>query len=253
MTWFKVDDTFHSHPKVLAAPPAALGLWVVAGAWCSANLTDGFVPDYVLPRLLPDAAQLAGQLATAGLWRRAKGGYRFHDWSVYQPTKEEATAAREKKSSGAALGNHRRWHTGKGRQDANCAFCQQKPPSDNRSGTDRTTDTGTDRQANPPDPARPDPNRGGTSTTSTYDRTSADTEPPTRCPEHLNTPNPPACGPCGNARRTNQQWRADRRSRHEAAPKCRQHRGQPADNCAPCRSEQLAPAGPNLRVVPATA
>ena len=100
MTWFKVDDSFHSHPKVLAAAPAALGLWVVAGSWSGANLSDGFVPDHVLPRLLPDGATLAQQLVAAGLWKRARGGYRFHDWDVYNPKRtdveEERKAARER-------------------------------------------------------------------------------------------------------------------------------------------------------------
>lgn len=95
MTWFKVDDTFHSHPKVLATDPAALGLWVLAGAWCSANLTDGFVPDYVLPRLLPDSAVLAEKLVTSRLWRRTKGGYRFHDWSEYNPSAESVKTERD--------------------------------------------------------------------------------------------------------------------------------------------------------------
>jgi hypothetical protein len=158
VTWFKVDDSFHSHPKVLAADAAALGLWVVAGAWCSANLTDGFVPDYVLQRLLPDSARLAEQLITCRLWKRTKGGYRFHDWLTYQPTKEEATAAKEKKSSGGALGNHRRWHTEPGKQNAHCPFCQGKQSSDNRSDTDRSSDTGTESHPIPPvpDPTRPD-------------------------------------------------------------------------------------------------
>jgi hypothetical protein len=100
MTWFKVDDSFHSHPKVLAASPAALGLWVVAGSWCGANLSDGLVPDHVLPRLLPDAAELARQLVAAGLWKRMKGGYRFHDWAEFNPRKVdvevERKAARER-------------------------------------------------------------------------------------------------------------------------------------------------------------
>lgn len=100
MTWFKVDDSFHSHPKVLAADAAALGLWVVAGAWCSANLTDGFVPDYAIPRLLPDAAQLADKLVTCRLWKRTKGGYQFHDWGDYNPNssdvQKERDAARER-------------------------------------------------------------------------------------------------------------------------------------------------------------
>lgn len=100
MTWFKVDDSFHSHPKVLAASPAALGLWVVAGSWSGANLSDGFIPDHVLPRLLPDSVPLAQQLVTAGLWKRARGGYRFHDWNDFNPERseveEERKAARER-------------------------------------------------------------------------------------------------------------------------------------------------------------
>ncbi|WP_027944247.1 hypothetical protein [Amycolatopsis taiwanensis] len=88
MTWFKVDDHFHSHPKVMATDPAALGLWVVAGSWCSAGLTNGFVPDYVLPRLLPGAVKLASKLVAAGLWVRAENGYQFHDWLDHNPTAE---------------------------------------------------------------------------------------------------------------------------------------------------------------------
>lgn len=96
MTWFKVDDSFHSHPKALAAGPAAVGLWLFAGTWSCANLTDGFVPDYVLPRLAEGAQELARTLVTVGLWRRAKGGHRFHDWDVYQRSREEVLEERQK-------------------------------------------------------------------------------------------------------------------------------------------------------------
>ncbi len=96
MTWFKVDDSFHSHPKALAAGPAALGLWVIAGSWSCANLTDGFVPDYVLPRLTDGARELAETLVAVGLWRRAKGGYRYHDWAVYQLSREGVLEERRK-------------------------------------------------------------------------------------------------------------------------------------------------------------
>lgn len=95
MPWFKVDDSFHAHPKVLATEPAALGLWVIAGAWSSANLTDGFVPTMALTRLLPGSDELARTLVTAGLWRRTKGGYQFHDWSEYQPSKDDVEAERK--------------------------------------------------------------------------------------------------------------------------------------------------------------
>lgn len=130
MPWFKVDDAFHSHPKVLATSPAALGLWVVAGSWSSAHLTEGFVPDDVVQRLVPGSSQLASELVTAGLWKRRKYGYVFHDWLDQNPTKKEAIAAREKKASGGALGNHRRWHIDKAVDNPNCPFCQQKHRSD---------------------------------------------------------------------------------------------------------------------------
>jgi hypothetical protein len=100
MTWMKVDDSFHSHPKVLATSPAALGLWVVAGSWSGANLSDGFIPDHVLPRLLPDSESLAKELVSTGLWKRTRGGYRFHDWHDFNPERsaveEERRAARER-------------------------------------------------------------------------------------------------------------------------------------------------------------
>ncbi len=95
MPWFKVDDSFHSHSKVLAASPAALGLWVVAGSWSGANLSDGFVPDHVLPRLLPDSASLAKELVSTGLWKRTRGGYRFHDWDEFNPKREDVEAERK--------------------------------------------------------------------------------------------------------------------------------------------------------------
>lgn len=104
MPWFRVDDSFHSHPKVLATPPAALGLWVVAGAWSSAHLTDGFIPDNVLPWLLPDSGKLADALVTSGLWKRRKGGYQFHDWYARNPSRK--AVENQRKTNNA---RQRRW------------------------------------------------------------------------------------------------------------------------------------------------
>lgn len=119
MTWFKIDDSFHSHPKVLATPPAALGLWVVAGAWCSSNLTDGLVPDFVLQRLLTDSAELAKQLVTSGLWRRTKGGFLFHDWLDYNPSAESVKAERD-----AAKKRMRELRAGRGAKDETAGGAQ---------------------------------------------------------------------------------------------------------------------------------
>jgi hypothetical protein len=244
MTWFKVDDSFHSHPKVLAAAPAALGLWVIAGSWCSANPSDGFVPDYVLLRLLPGSVELAEQLVSCGLWRRTRGGYRFHDWSDYQPTRDELAATKQRKSSGGALGNHRRWHTSTGRVDPNCAFCQQKPAPDNRSPSDGRTDRVPETSPSPPGPSRPDPIKRGVRPVDNSRPREPEEPPPPRCDRHINDPDPPACGRCGDARRHREAWdrgEATRRATEARdAPRCRTHPGEVADTCRGCRADAIA-------------
>lgn len=87
MTWFKVDDNLTFHPKVIAAGNAAMGLWVRAGALCAHNLTDGFVAQSVARKL--GSRTSIQQLISTGLWLEVEGGYRFHDWSDSQPSKEQ--------------------------------------------------------------------------------------------------------------------------------------------------------------------
>ena len=93
VTWWKVDDALHSHPKWLATPPRARALWVTAGSWCASHLTDGFVPTKAIATF--DARQAdARALVKSGLWEVVDGGYRFHGFAKYQPTKEEVEAVR---------------------------------------------------------------------------------------------------------------------------------------------------------------
>jgi hypothetical protein len=93
MPWFKVDDGFHGHPKVMDLSLAAVGLWSLAGSWCAKYLTDGYVPSKTLPRLGGTPA-LAQDLHDAGLWEPAEGGWQFRDWADYQPSKAEVEAER---------------------------------------------------------------------------------------------------------------------------------------------------------------
>lgn len=95
MTWFKLDDSFYDHPKVFDASDAAVALWVRAGCWSARNLTDGFVPAGMPVRLSTSAEAAAAELARRGLWERTRGGWLFHDWAEYQPTKESVEADRK--------------------------------------------------------------------------------------------------------------------------------------------------------------
>lgn len=90
--WFRIDDGFYDHPKADQAGTAALGLWARCGSYAGRHLTDGFVPEAVARRYGTTAMIRA--LLTAGLWDRADGGYRFHDWAASNPTRETVEASR---------------------------------------------------------------------------------------------------------------------------------------------------------------
>lgn len=169
MPWFPVDDRFHSHPKAAAASLAAIGLWALAGSWANDHLTNGDVPEHMVRSLSRGATELADELVSVGLWRRTKTGYRFHQWqadsdgSVRNRSKSEVTAERKNKSIGGAIGNHRRWHTGKdGKPSSKCKYChpdQEKQESVDRSDKRSDTEGGTDRTPNPPIPSHPIPTK----------------------------------------------------------------------------------------------
>lgn len=122
MAWFKVDDQLAFHPKTLAAGNAAMGLWVRAGAWSSAQLTDGHIPTSILPVLGAKKAD-AERLVAAGLWIKNGDGYVFHQWEERNPRRDAVEEARASRSERAVLGNHQRWHVERGKIDPQCPHC----------------------------------------------------------------------------------------------------------------------------------
>lgn len=73
----------------------ALALWLRAGCWASDNLTDGFVPKDVIPMFsVPDWPDVARELVSRGMWRPVPGGYQFHDWEDWNPTKADVERRR---------------------------------------------------------------------------------------------------------------------------------------------------------------
>ena len=118
MPWFRVDDKFYSHPKFVAVSMAARGLWVSAGSWCTQNLTDGWLPESVLPLLTSgrSVADLVVELESADLWTRGVNGWQFHDWTDWQWSKDriekQRLANRERQQKWAARGNDKRWGDG---------------------------------------------------------------------------------------------------------------------------------------------
>ena len=102
MPWFRMDDSFHSHPKVIAAGNEAVGLYVRCGTYAAEHLTDGFVDREVV--LLYGSTALAATLVRTRLWHRARGGWTIHDYLDYNPSREAVENERKQKAE-----RQRRW------------------------------------------------------------------------------------------------------------------------------------------------
>jgi len=107
MAWVRIDDSYGRNPKILSAGPLCRDLYILALCWCNNQLSDGYIPASILYTLSPGlraADKVAGRLVELGLWHKVDGGYYIHDYTEYQPTKEQvmaqrrASAARQERS-----------------------------------------------------------------------------------------------------------------------------------------------------------
>lgn len=149
MTWFKVDDGLHDHRKVRAAGVPAMGLWLLAGTWSSDNETDGFVPRSVIGRWVGTSGTLPKQLVKAGLWEVAdqdgEMGWRFHDWTAWQPSRADLETKRQ-----AAKDRMARIRSTRGSKDVHANVPANEQENEQANFADGSPY---------PDPTRPDPTR----------------------------------------------------------------------------------------------
>lgn len=155
MTWFKVDDQFYNHPKVLTLDMASRGLWVSAGAYCASYLTDGVITDKQI-RAIGGTRKQAEKLVAAGLWSAddappSARRYAFNDWRDFQPTRDDVLSRRQRARDRMAE-----------------ARAKKRTTSDNaemfaRTEGERSQSVRIARQfaerSHYPDPTRPDPTR----------------------------------------------------------------------------------------------
>ncbi len=158
MTWFRVDDRLHDHRKARKAGTQAMGVWLMAGSWSAANLTDGFIPADILTRW--GTKRDADKLVKAGLWyvdvNDGEEGWRFHDWLHYQPDARTIRLRQEAESAAGSLGNHRRWHSKRGVVDPECEHCDPSGSTSGKgSGTRSGSQSGQPIAPESPVPARP--------------------------------------------------------------------------------------------------
>lgn len=92
MPWFRLEESFHHHPKVRRAGNAATGLWVRCATYSAQYLTDGVVPTEVVHEY--GRSREIDALMTSGLWVRNGDGFLIPDYLDYNPSAEQVRADR---------------------------------------------------------------------------------------------------------------------------------------------------------------
>ena len=107
MSWVKIDDGAPEHRKLLEVGAAAAWLWVCGLAYCNRQKArDGFIPDAKVATLYPMTSprREAARLVCAGLWESVPGGFVVHDYHDFQPTTDDMTERRRKRSEAGRMG-----------------------------------------------------------------------------------------------------------------------------------------------------
>lgn len=112
MAWFRMDDGFHSHPKVIAAGNGPVGLWVRCGTWSAHYETDGTIPLDAIAKM--GKAVEVKALVAARLWVETDAGMLMPDFLDFNPShaqleagrKSDAARKREQRAKGAKSVDH---------------------------------------------------------------------------------------------------------------------------------------------------
>lgn len=149
MAWFKIDDGFHCHPKVMDAGTPAIGLYVRCGSFVAQQVTDGVVPKRVAKQY--GTPRQARALVDAGLWHEHghdcetcpevdANSYLIHQYLERNPSRIETELARDSKTK-----RQQKWRESKKKPQV----IEDVAPA---------VDTSTARHGDAaPVPARPDP------------------------------------------------------------------------------------------------
>lgn len=104
MTWVKIDDHLHAHPKFRAAweqEPTSVGLELFALSHCAAYLTDGRVDELFVRSWFRTARRrerAIDALVGAELWVPIGDGWQIHDYLDYNESKEQIEDRRRRDS-----------------------------------------------------------------------------------------------------------------------------------------------------------
>src|SRR5438105_2917276 len=94
MTWTRLDDDFHSNPKVMQVGLEGAGLYARALSYCGHYLTDGFVPSEWAKMVSGKSKDLPQKLVRVGLWEQVEEGYVIPGYLDLNPSRMEVQKRR---------------------------------------------------------------------------------------------------------------------------------------------------------------
>lgn len=109
MAWTRIDDKFLMNPKIQSAGAYGMALYLSGLIYSNTNLTDGYIPDVMLPALCGLAYQtpskrVASLLVDLNLWERVSGGYQIHDFLTFNKSKQEIDLLNKQRAENGAKG-----------------------------------------------------------------------------------------------------------------------------------------------------
>lgn len=152
MTWIKLDDGCPDHPKIVGLSADGFRCWVQGLCYSSRYLTDGFVPTAALRQV--GTPKAAAELAAAGLWVVVDKGWRIHDYTDHQSTKEEVLERRDKdrtrqqRHRGVTPMSHRDTTVGHGASHDGVRSPESESESETELGQNTSSSSMTDRVTN---------------------------------------------------------------------------------------------------------
>lgn len=101
MTWAKISDNLHSHPKWTGLSPWGKALWVTGLSYVASYDTDGHIArgDFLgqlavkafgaNPEAFDLLDQATAELVDQGLWETTPAGWVYHDYRAHNPPAED--------------------------------------------------------------------------------------------------------------------------------------------------------------------
>ena len=107
MSWVRLDDKFHSNPKVVAVGNAGAGAYARALSYCADHLTDGMVPAAWFKSVAPP--KLRARMIEVGLVIETPIGFKIEDYLTLNPSKADVLEKRAKRAAAGKVGADARW------------------------------------------------------------------------------------------------------------------------------------------------